>query len=91
MNYPYRGACANYLCAQNGCQGHCGWAPRPTHYLQPPRGCICPPESEKTCQGFCCPRKGFVPAQAMSAGTAETPKGGSGRKPASAVGKADAS
>lgn len=23
-----------------------------------PHGCICPPGSEKTCQGLCCPRRG---------------------------------
>lgn len=25
--------------------------------LSTPRGCICPPGSEKTCQGKCCPRQ----------------------------------
>lgn len=24
-----------------------------------PMGCICPPGSEKTCQGLSCPRRGF--------------------------------
>jgi hypothetical protein len=54
---PYRGACANVMCSQFGCQGHCGW-PRYGYYAAPqPQGCICPPTSEKTCQSPTCPRK----------------------------------
>lgn len=30
-----------------------------------PRGCICPPGAEKTCQGFSCPRQGFMGTQVV--------------------------
>lgn len=33
-----------------------------------PRGCICPPGSEKTCQGFGCPRKPMIATSATEAG-----------------------
>jgi hypothetical protein len=55
--YPPRGACANYMCRMYGCQGHCGgWSLSHPVQIQP-RGCICPAGSEKTCQGYGCPRK----------------------------------
>jgi len=39
--------------------------------LSQPRGCICPPGSEKTCQGPLCPRRGaIVLSGGMSEGTA---------------------
>ncbi len=70
---PWRGACANYMCTQYGCQGHCGW--RPLHYYWQPisqPGCICPPGSEKTCQALVCYRRG---TQASASGM-ETSQGG---------------
>ena len=40
----------------------------------PPKGCICPPTSEKTCEALDCPRKGSF---ATAAGTiARQPKAG---------------
>lgn len=55
------GACANYICTTHGCQGHCGYqVPRQGYWtgmLGAPRGCICPPTSEQTCQSQACPRK----------------------------------
>lgn len=52
----------------------CPWCAAPTGHpvgtvcslLRPPvpttvlQGCVCPPGSEKTCQGALCPRKPFV-------------------------------
>ena len=57
--YPYRGACANYICTLYGCQGYCGYQrlATPTYIPTAPRGCVCPVGAEKTCQGFGCPRK----------------------------------
>ena len=41
---------------------HTIWCPdsRPQTLVAPiPKGCICPPTSEQTCQAAECPRKGF--------------------------------
>jgi hypothetical protein len=89
---PYRGACANYICAQYGCQGQCGY--RPPNYVPgyyqaaTPRGCICPPGAEKTCQGFGCPRKGISAASVIETRSATTV--GRGPQDESAVPEADA-
>jgi hypothetical protein len=34
-----------------------------------PRGCICPPGAEKTCQGFGCPRKPIIASGIAASGT----------------------
>ncbi len=72
-------ACANVICSQYGCQGHCltPWE-RPFHHgfgtpLQPTPiipfapGCICPPTSEQTCQSAACPRKAMTGAKDVPA------------------------
>ena len=52
--------CGNVNCAIYGCQKHKN---QPQHvvvaapYPLPPKGCICPPTSEQTCQSELCPRK----------------------------------
>lgn len=58
----YCGPCGNYLCAMYGCQRTAPCTPTP--YISTPiisvpspHGCICPPESEKTCRGPLCPRQ----------------------------------
>lgn len=52
--------CGNYLCAMIGCQGHCtGWPGNQNigRIELPPKGCICPPGAEGTCQRSDCGRK----------------------------------
>lgn len=55
--------CANPSCAINGCilarQQYAPPWPRPnmTEVAVTPRGCVCPPGSEKTCEGIGCPRQ----------------------------------
>lgn len=53
-----------YLCGNStgGCNGNCNSpTPQPNEPVwrsnQPPKGCICPPTSEKTCQRWDCGRK----------------------------------
>jgi hypothetical protein len=49
-----------YLCAMYGCQRTAPCTPTPfisTPIISAPQGCICPPESEKTCRGPLCPRR----------------------------------
>jgi hypothetical protein len=56
------------------CYPHYSYPPHyPTHPYSPgfysapaPKGCICPPGSEKTCQGLGCPRKGISVASAAT-------------------------
>lgn len=61
-NYTTACACSNVLCVQYGwCQkmkqpGYPG-AGTYTSYIQPPRGCICPPGANKECENQYCPRK----------------------------------
>ena len=43
-------------CVLRGCQQ----AMSHQQYVAPPRGCICPPTSEQTCQSPTCPRKDHV-------------------------------
>lgn len=38
--------------------------PSPVFYPNPPRGCICPPTSEQTCQSPTCPRRNLPAASA---------------------------
>jgi hypothetical protein len=41
-----------------GCPVCASNIPGQVYTLPPqPRGCICPPTSEQTCQSLCCPRK----------------------------------
>lgn len=47
------------------------WPVAPSPYMvtaPQPHGCICPPTSEKTCQGMLCPRRNF----GLSAGPVAT-------------------
>lgn len=55
-----------YHCPQHGMYyPRCPQCPEQS-YKPPPRGCICPPTAEQTCQSPTCPRKnplGVVPAE----------------------------
>jgi hypothetical protein len=52
--------CADVTCSQFGCKqfrGSRGAVDNAFWNAPPPRGCICPPGSEKTCEGTGCPRQ----------------------------------
>lgn len=50
--------CSSPLCLQYGCQRQMPPCQQPGFYQPPlPRGCVCPPGAEQTCQGWQCPRK----------------------------------
>lgn len=47
------------VCFMPECQTSAGCQCNRGRITFSPRGCICPPGSEKTCQGALCPRRAF--------------------------------
>jgi hypothetical protein len=63
MNVCNRRECQTTAgCAYRGPRGEYCWIAGsiPNPPSPPPKGCICPPTAEQTCQAADCPRRGFV-------------------------------
>ena len=64
MSYTPCPVCGGGLPGTRPCS--CFQQPAIWHIPQEPKGCICPPTSEQTCQAADCPRKGVSTAARTS-------------------------